>query len=224
MAKGEGKSSSGGGDDVEASSVDVILPEGFGASFSDRVIRAKFVRKVYAILLSQLAVTTAVVAIFCLTPAIKEFYCAGVITDPDTGLQRCARVSSEGTILHFVSLAIFLVAYLSLACCERLRKRSPGNVIAMCVFTLALSVVASSIAIHYNIYWVMMALGITAALCLGLTFFSFQTKWDFTGKPSSFLRNQYAVLVRWTHVSCSGPKKLYFFLYVSPPSLITYLD
>merc|ERR1712047_149363 len=30
-------------------------------------------------------------------------------------------------------------------------------------------------------YWVLMAIGITAALCLGLTLFSFQTKIDFTG-------------------------------------------
>jgi hypothetical protein len=34
-------------------SVDVILPEGFGASFSERAVRAGFIRKVYSILLSQ---------------------------------------------------------------------------------------------------------------------------------------------------------------------------
>ena len=53
----------------------IILPEGFGASFSDKVIRARFVRKVYAILLSQPGVTTAFVAVFCFTPAIRNFYC-----------------------------------------------------------------------------------------------------------------------------------------------------
>jgi hypothetical protein len=30
----------------------------------------------------------------------------------------------------------------------------------------------------------MMAMGITGLLCLGLTLFSFQTKWDFTGELS----------------------------------------
>jgi hypothetical protein len=40
-------------DDAETGSVDVILPEGFGASFSEKAVRAGFIRKVYAILLSQ---------------------------------------------------------------------------------------------------------------------------------------------------------------------------
>lgn len=40
----------------------VILPDGFGASFSDKAIRQRFIRKVYMILLSQLAVTTAFIS------------------------------------------------------------------------------------------------------------------------------------------------------------------
>lgn len=84
--------------------------------------------------------------------------------------------------MYLVSYVIFFVAYLSLACCENLRKRYPGNVIAMCVFTLAMSVMASSIAIYHDVWWVVMAIGITAALCLGLTLFSFQTRIDFTGE------------------------------------------
>ena len=51
----------------------------------------------------------------------------------------------------------------------------------MGIFTLALSVMTASIAIYHDVYWVLMAIGITAALCLGLTLFSFQTKIDFTG-------------------------------------------
>ena len=44
-----------------------------------------------------------------------------------------------------------------------------------------LSFQTGSIAVFHDVYWVLSALGITAALCLGLTLFSFQTKWDFTG-------------------------------------------
>lgn len=170
--------------DVEASSssVEMILPEGFGDSFSDKVIRAKFVRKVYSILLSQLAVTTAIVAACCFTPAVKRFYCEDVMEDAETGMLHCLRASSNGFVMYMVSYVIFLVSYIALACCEGLRKRSPANLIAMCVFTLALSVMASSIAIYHDVWWVMMAIGITAALCLGLTLFSFQTKIDITGK------------------------------------------
>ena len=165
----------------EASSVDVILPEGFGSSFSDKVIRARFIRKVYAILLSQLAVTTIFIAVFCFTPAIKDFYCEHTTTDAETGIVHCVVASTNGFTMYMVSYLFFFVSYLALACCERLRKRSPGNLIAMTVFTLSLSVMASSIAIYHDVWWVMMAMGITCALCLGLTLFSFQTKIDITG-------------------------------------------
>lgn len=53
--------------------------------------------------------------------------------------------------------------------------------IVMGIFTLALSIWVASISIYHDAYWVLMAVGITAALCLGLTLFSFQTKIDFTG-------------------------------------------
>jgi hypothetical protein len=39
--------------DAETGSVEVILPEGFGASFSEKAVRTRFIRKVYMILLSQ---------------------------------------------------------------------------------------------------------------------------------------------------------------------------
>merc|ERR1719493_667631 len=70
---------------------------------------------------------------------------------------------------------------MAIACCEPVRRKSPANLIAMGIFTLALSVMTASIAIYHDVYWVLMAIGITAALCLGLTLFSFQTKIDFTG-------------------------------------------
>ena len=48
--------------------VEDALPAGFGSSFSDKAIRMRFVRKVYSILLIQLLVTTAIIAVFILTP------------------------------------------------------------------------------------------------------------------------------------------------------------
>merc|ERR1711956_51878 len=39
----------------------------------------------------------------------------------------------------------------------------------------------SSMGIYHDVYWVFMAMGITAALVLGLALFSFQTKIYFTG-------------------------------------------
>ena len=71
----------------------------------------------------------------------------------------------------------------------------------MGIFTLALSVMTASIAIYHDVYWVLMAIGITAALCLGLTLFSFQTKIDFTGigKNVFIIHIVLSCLIRFIH-------------------------
>lgn len=152
------------------------LPQGFGSSFSDRSIRMRFVRKVYSILLIQLLVTTGIIAIFILTP-VRGMMCRGGSASLD---ERCIR-NENAMILYIVSYVVFIVTYFAIACCERVRKRSPGNIIAITIFTLSLSLLVSTICLFHDVTWVLMAMGITAALCLGLTLFSFQTKIDFTG-------------------------------------------
>lgn len=153
---------------------------GFGSSFSTKEIRAKFIRKVYATLLSQLMITVAFIAVFVFTPPIRSFYCAHEAVDDD-GMWHCRGASQNGLIMYIVSYVIFFITYLTIACCQSVRRKFPGNLVAMGIFTLALSVWVASIAIYHDVYWVFMAMGITAALCLGLTLFSFQTKIDFTG-------------------------------------------
>ena len=76
----------------------------------------------------------------------------------------------------------------SLACCDGVRRKSPGNLIALGIFTLALSIMVASISVYHDVTWVFMAIGITALVCLGLTIFSFQTKIDVTG---GILRTKY---------------------------------
>lgn len=167
-------------DQGEDGSVDVIMPDGFGSSFATKEIRAKFVRKVYATLLSQLAITVAIMMLFIFVAPIRQFYCTDISYD-ENNIGHCLRPSHNGFIVYIVSYVIFFITYMAIACCESVRRKSPGNMVAMGVFTLALSVMTGSIAIYHDVYWVLMAVGITAALCLGLTLFSFQTKIDFTG-------------------------------------------
>ena len=100
----------------------------------------------------------------------------------ENGIGHCIGRSNNGYIVYIVSYIIFFITYISIVCCQSVRRKSPGNLIAMAIFTLSLSVWVSSIAVYHDVYWVFMAIGITAALCLGLTLFSFQTKIDFTGK------------------------------------------
>ena len=114
--------------------------------------------------------------------------------------QRCHR-SDSALILYIVSYIVFIVTYFAIACCERVRKRSPGNIIAITIFTLSLSLLVSTICLFHDVTWVLMAMGITAALCLGLTLFSFQTKIDFTGKyRHKFVYIWYVGVIRVTNI------------------------
>jgi len=170
----------GKNDNGEDGSVDVILPDGFGSSFSTQQIRGKFIRKVYATILCQLMVTIGFIAVFVFVPGIRSFYCDSTHYD-ENGIGHCLKASQNGFIVYIISYVIFFITYLTIACCQSVRRKSPGNLIAMGIFTLSVSIWVSSIAIYHDVYWVFMAIGITAALVLGLTLFSFQTKIDFTG-------------------------------------------
>jgi len=77
-------------DHGESGSVEVIMPDGFGSSFSTKEIRAKFVRKVYATLLSQLAITIVIMLIFLFVPTIRGFYCLQEHVD-ENGIGHCLR-------------------------------------------------------------------------------------------------------------------------------------
>ena len=156
------------------------LPVAFGSSFSDRTIRMNFIRKVYSIIFIQLLVTTLIVAPVIFSNNIKNFMCQ---TDPYVSIitERCV-YSTQAYILYGVSYGMFIITYLAIACCESVRRKSPGNIIAITIFTLALSVMVAMICLFHDVIWVLQAMGITAALCLGITLFAFQTKIDFTGK------------------------------------------
>ncbi|XP_036317548.1 protein lifeguard 1-like [Rhagoletis pomonella] len=67
-----------------------------------------------------------------------------------------------------------------MACCESVRRKTPLNFIFLFLFTLAESFLLGVTATYYASSEVMLAVGITAAVCLALTLFAFQTKWDFT--------------------------------------------
>nr|ABD36126.1 glutamate receptor Gr3 [Bombyx mori] len=67
-----------------------------------------------------------------------------------------------------------------MACCPDVRRKAPTNFIFLAIFTAAQSFLLGISASVYQADAVLMAVGITAAVCLGLTLFALQTKWDFT--------------------------------------------
>jgi FtsH-binding integral membrane protein len=134
--------------------------------FSEKSIRLAFIRKVYTLLSVQLAVTVGLIALFIYHEGIKEF--------------------TRNNVWFYVSVyAVFLVTLIMLACpcccpCGDIRRKAPGNYICLTVFTLASGVLLGVISAQYDVEVVILAIGSTALITIGLTLFAFQTKWDFT--------------------------------------------
>lgn len=103
----------------------------------------------------------------------------------------------RNTWLWFTSLIVLLVTMIVLACCEGVRRKSPGNFILLFLFTGAMSFMMGVMSANFEIFEVMLAIGvrnsflrstvlqifyfqITVVITFSLTIFAFQTKWDFT--------------------------------------------
>uniref|UniRef100_A0A8D0CNE6 Transmembrane BAX inhibitor motif containing 1 n=1 Tax=Sander lucioperca TaxID=283035 RepID=A0A8D0CNE6_SANLU len=77
--------------------------------------------------------------------------------------------------LSFHSVVYFVV-YCILVCCKEPRRRFPWNLVLLGVFVSILSVRV----LYYETKAVLLAMGITALVCIAVTIFCFQTKVDFT--------------------------------------------
>lgn len=134
-----------------------------GGSFSDKRIRRAFIRKVFLILMCQLVATAGVVSLFLFCRPVNSWI-----------------RSTENFWFYYTAYGIFLVTYIVLACCKNVRRRWPGNLICLTIFTLSLSCMAGTISSYHDTRIVLVAFGMTAVICLALSLFAIQTKVDFT--------------------------------------------
>ncbi|XP_051947994.1 protein lifeguard 2-like [Xyrauchen texanus] len=130
-------------------------------SWDDQNIRRIFIRKVYSILMLQLTVTAAFVAIFVFCEPVKNY----IQANPGW---------------YWASYIVFFVTYLTLSCCRGPRRQFPWNLILLIIFTLSLSYMTGMMSSYYNTTSVIICLGITALVCLAITILSFLTKIDIT--------------------------------------------
>ncbi|KFW94708.1 Protein lifeguard 2, partial [Phalacrocorax carbo] len=126
-------------------------------SWDDRNVRRVFIRKVYAILMVQLLVTVVIVAFFTFCEPVKGYI-------------------QTHAAWYWASYGVFFVTYLILACCSGPSLQFP----LACVFTVTICSQDQPWFTYYNTKSVLLCLGITALVCLSVTIFSFQTKFDFT--------------------------------------------
>ncbi|CAJ1071306.1 protein lifeguard 3-like [Xyrichtys novacula] len=137
------------------------MEDDLSSQWESTLVRHAFIRKVYLILTTQLAVTFSVVAVFTFVDPVRLF----VIRYPG---------------IYWASLVVYFVVYCILICCKESRRHFPWNLVLLGVFTLALSYVSGTIASYYETKAVLLAMGITALVCIAVTIFCFQTKVDFT--------------------------------------------
>ncbi|VEL08730.1 unnamed protein product [Protopolystoma xenopodis] len=104
-----------------------------------------------------------------------------------------------------------------MVCCPSVRRRFPGNFIALSVFTLAFSYMTGTISSFYDTYSVLIAVGVTAGMCLIISLFAIQTKIDFT--KCSALILVLSIVLLLTGIACaivyavSGPNKVLHAVY-----------
>ncbi|KAL7065431.1 hypothetical protein AAHC03_05673 [Spirometra sp. Aus1] len=148
--------------DYQATAGPMDDSSGFAASgFDDKTIRRKFISKVYAVLTVQLMVTMAFVCVFLFVQPVRYW------------VQR-------NMWFYWLSYAVFIVTYFTLACCPNVRRRVPGNYIALAVFTLSFSYLAGTISSAYNVNSVLICLVVTAGVTLTVSLAAIACPCDIT--------------------------------------------
>lgn len=148
-------------------SSDVAFPSSNAAyhdriiSFDDKTIRLGFIRRVFAVLMLQLATTVGFICLFLFEERVK-FY-----------VQR-----SWG--MYISAYVLFFVLYFVLVCCEGVRRSSPANIILLTAFTLSLSYLVGVISSFHQTNIVLIMMGVTTLVCASVMIFACQTKYDFT--------------------------------------------
>lgn len=111
-------------------------------------------RKVYGILMCQLAVTVGFIALFVYEPSVKMY----------------SRHHPEMWWIAFVMTFVLLIV---LACCNDFRRRWPLNIILLGLFTLCEGFMLGSVSSLYKVCLLSMDAGLTFPKTIFLTRFLF---------------------------------------------------
>jgi len=109
----------------------------------------------------QLAITVGFIALFVYQPDVKLY-------------------SRQHPEMWWIAFAMTFVLLIVLACCNDFRRRHPLNIILLGLFTICEGFMLGAVSSLYQSEDVLIAVGICTGVCLALTIFAMQTKWDFT--------------------------------------------
>ena len=131
------------------------------------IIRRGFIVKTYGILLTQLAISTAFIALTFI-PAIKRLLLLNIETNPLIG------------VFLIVFFIVTIVVFIVFGCCKETARRVPTNYILLFGFTLCMSFYLSLLCSFFETETVVSALLLTCAATVGLTIYASRTTTDFT--------------------------------------------
>jgi FtsH-binding integral membrane protein len=125
-----------------------------------QMMRLGFIRKVYGILGSQLAITALFVSL-ALIESVAIFI-------------------QNHLVIFYICLGLSLVLAIPLICCKSVARTVPTNYIILALWTLCESYMVGTCASFYDAKIVVIAAIMTAAVTLSLTAYACTTKTDFT--------------------------------------------
>lgn len=131
--------------------------------FGSKVVRDKFIRKVYSILTLQLLITFGFIAACIFVKDLKSF------------------MIKQSFTLLLVSCLVVLTVSIAIFCFTKMGKLFPLNFILLIIYTMAMSVAAATFSCLYNTYVVLSAFGATTAICSTISFIACMPCLDITG-------------------------------------------
>ncbi|KAL6444211.1 hypothetical protein ACFW04_001853 [Cataglyphis niger] len=179
---------------------DLLQDEVKGFEFNDKTIRNGFIRKVYSILMCQLLITFGLIILFLYHKPTQQW-------------------AIRHEELFWIAIGTTFVLIICMVCCTNIRRKAPMNYIFLFLFTLVFAFLLAVISSTYKSEEVMLAIGITVAVCLGLTIFAFQTKIDFTGLYN-VLFVALLILLIFGIIAISWPGRTMTLVYASLGALI----
>jgi len=124
-----------------------------------------FIRKVYLIIMAQMAVTASMIITFMYTPSLQYWIVFG-----------------NGWYLGIPCCLIMITCQIAIYCCKDVRRRVPHNYIILFVFTLCMSYFATQIAVieGYKQEWVVLMAAVqTFAITVAVTAYGCYEKEQF---------------------------------------------
>ncbi|EDW32550.1 GL11699 [Drosophila persimilis] len=129
--------------------------------FDDQTIRKGFIRKVYSILLVQLLFTCGTIALFLYHEPTKMFV-------------------QKNPVVLIVAAVLNIIVLIMIVCIEGVRRAHPTNLVCLGIFTVTMSLMLGCVSSVMNANLVLIAVGVTAFLVIGLSVYAIQTKVDYT--------------------------------------------